>query len=579
MHRVRIPRASPPRPVVAVRIPRPRVVRTPVRRTRLEHRRWKRRGRRAQVAAVATILGLLLVVTFIANYLATTLPNQMSINDLNHDLQVENQVGRLQALLSSVSEAGTPGAPVSQPITLGSAGLPPFAPADSGSIVQSLSREWVNYTVAGKIAFAPPVAGPPGGYVGSKCTVSPPSPPNSTSISCSGSTSITWNFSAGNGLNYYVNGTGGLTVRLNITTSDSSISITASGGAGSGVYLIGSDDFLNYTNEGGSSASPILVFGNYDNVSTSAKGGSATTVLIFGNHDVVSSSVKGSSTVLVSVYGSYDTVYPSSGGSNTDYFTGFNPQDPTSLTCPYGNESSTDTLVTSGGGSGTATWNNTGYTHTGTSGSFTEHWVTPAGFACPFTNQPTVVAAGTPAAGFAVQLQNTYAPVARVAYDLGGIVFAQSGGQPLFVDTPPIALTVASQTYKAHTYHNVTGLSVWAPSFQGALPSESGVSTGVLNARLISPGSITLYGSTGFTSATNITITVMTQYFDAWVSFFTSQGWPVSPTCTLVTTGASCLAPIPFATNGPLGIVSLTVPNTNLRAMSVAAPTFSVGLV
>ena len=49
---------------------------------------------------MATILGLLLVVTVIANYLATTLPAQMSVNDLNHEIAVENQLGHFQAVLS-----------------------------------------------------------------------------------------------------------------------------------------------------------------------------------------------------------------------------------------------------------------------------------------------------------------------------------------------------------------------------------------------------------------------------------------------------------------------------------------------
>ncbi len=74
------------------------------------------------------------MVTFIANYLTTTLPNQMSVNDLDHVLQVENQLGRLQALLQQVSSVGAIGAQITQPVTLGSQGLPPFADADSGAI-------------------------------------------------------------------------------------------------------------------------------------------------------------------------------------------------------------------------------------------------------------------------------------------------------------------------------------------------------------------------------------------------------------------------------------------------------------
>ncbi|MGI0154840.1 MAG: hypothetical protein ACREDE_01715, partial [Thermoplasmata archaeon] len=95
-------------------------------------RKWRLRGRRGQVAAVATILGLLLVVTFLANYLTATLPGQMSVNDLQHDVQVENQVGRLQALLAASVTSGAVGAQLSAPVTLGGAGQPPFAGADSG---------------------------------------------------------------------------------------------------------------------------------------------------------------------------------------------------------------------------------------------------------------------------------------------------------------------------------------------------------------------------------------------------------------------------------------------------------------
>ncbi|MCI4339501.1 MAG: hypothetical protein L3J68_04125, partial [Thermoplasmata archaeon] len=87
-------------------------------------RKWRLRGRRGQVSAVATILGLLLVVTYIANYLTTTLPQQMSINDLNHDVQVEDQLGGLQALIGAAVASNAIGAQFSQPVTLGGVGQP-----------------------------------------------------------------------------------------------------------------------------------------------------------------------------------------------------------------------------------------------------------------------------------------------------------------------------------------------------------------------------------------------------------------------------------------------------------------------
>jgi hypothetical protein len=118
---------------------------------RTVHRNWRRRGRRAQVAAVATLLGLLLVVTFIANYLSTQLPNQMLQNDLNHEITVENQLGRFDALLQAVSAAHAVGAQVTQPLSLGSAGVPPFAAPDTSYLIAPASGTWaqVNYTTAG----------------------------------------------------------------------------------------------------------------------------------------------------------------------------------------------------------------------------------------------------------------------------------------------------------------------------------------------------------------------------------------------------------------------------------------------
>jgi len=117
---------------------------------RARRRAWRRRSRRAQVSAVATILGLLLVVTFIANYIATTLPNTMGQNDLQHELQVENQVSELSALVQAVAGANAIGAQVSEPITLGSLGAPPFANPDGGYIapLSTLANTSGNYPLS-----------------------------------------------------------------------------------------------------------------------------------------------------------------------------------------------------------------------------------------------------------------------------------------------------------------------------------------------------------------------------------------------------------------------------------------------
>ncbi|HTP54457.1 MAG TPA: hypothetical protein VML94_05815 [Thermoplasmata archaeon] len=114
-------------------------------------RAWRRRSRKAQVSAVATILGLLLVVTFVANYLTTTLPQYMSVNDVNHDLLVQNEVGRFSALLRDVSAAGAIDAALTQPLVLGSEGLAPFATPDPSSVssTSSGSSESVSFGLSG----------------------------------------------------------------------------------------------------------------------------------------------------------------------------------------------------------------------------------------------------------------------------------------------------------------------------------------------------------------------------------------------------------------------------------------------
>jgi len=74
------------------------------------------------------------VVTLIANYLTTQLPNQMAINDANHVLTVEDQLGRLAASLEAASVANAIERVVSQPVSLGTQGAPPFAAPDGSSI-------------------------------------------------------------------------------------------------------------------------------------------------------------------------------------------------------------------------------------------------------------------------------------------------------------------------------------------------------------------------------------------------------------------------------------------------------------
>ncbi|MCI4337499.1 MAG: hypothetical protein L3K17_10025, partial [Thermoplasmata archaeon] len=102
--------------------------------------RYRRaRARKGQVSAVAVILGLLLVVSFIANFIVAQLPGQMAQLETTHILTVENQLARLQATI--LAEAQNPGTHVAlvSPVTLGSGASPPFGQAATSSIQTELA--------------------------------------------------------------------------------------------------------------------------------------------------------------------------------------------------------------------------------------------------------------------------------------------------------------------------------------------------------------------------------------------------------------------------------------------------------
>lgn len=109
-------------------------------------RRAWRRSRRGQVAAIATLLGLMLFVTMLANFFATQLPAQMRVNDANRALTVENQFAALSAAMRGVAQADALGGLLTQPVSLGSAPDPPFAPADGGSIGPGAAGAGINIT-------------------------------------------------------------------------------------------------------------------------------------------------------------------------------------------------------------------------------------------------------------------------------------------------------------------------------------------------------------------------------------------------------------------------------------------------
>jgi hypothetical protein len=550
-------------------------------------RKWRRRGRRGQVAAVATIFGLLLVVVFIANYLTTTLPAQMSVNDLDHVIQVENQVGQLQALLEAASSANAVGAELTSPITLGAQGQPPFASADSGSIGPAANGSYfqVNSTLSGPLTYTPPTGGVAGtGYdvPSNGCTVT------GTAVTCSGSNRFQWNFSA-TATNFAFHTTAG-SYLINVTDSGASavanaqITVIAAGSNPLDLLVIGNNDTIPITIPNTGTVVNLVVFGNYDTstIAVTAAGPTERVNLYeVGLHDTttLTGGVAGT-TVLGLIWGSSDTVTgPTTAESNGNtkvfvYFSGFTA---TTTACPNGNIATSDTVTgSSTAGTYTANWNVTSPFTPAVPADWTpkSQVVSPIAGACPFFSASSIpfnLAQAT--AGFDVHLSNTYIPSADVAFDQGAVVFAQDGGTPEMVDGPALSATLNGLAY--------TSLSIWFPVFVGSLPTDSGLSTTSFAARLISVTTIALTtaSSLGVQNNTNIVITVQTPFAAAWENWLVnSPNFPNSDFTCLPATGPACNGP--WASGGPMGTVTLTIPTTTqLDTLTIQVATFSVGLV
>ncbi|MFZ3356263.1 MAG: hypothetical protein WA549_05835 [Thermoplasmata archaeon] len=112
-------------------------------------RQRRGRARRGQVSAVATVFGLLIVVTFISNFLLLQLPGEEANNEYNHLLQVENQLASLEAVLSAQVKQPGFGYTLTAPVTLGSQGVPPFGPPATSSIYLQQDGLMANLTLPG----------------------------------------------------------------------------------------------------------------------------------------------------------------------------------------------------------------------------------------------------------------------------------------------------------------------------------------------------------------------------------------------------------------------------------------------
>ncbi|MCI4364756.1 MAG: hypothetical protein L3K10_01640 [Thermoplasmata archaeon] len=530
------------------------------------------------MAAVATLLGLLLVVTFIANFLTTIVPNQMQVNDLNHVIAVENEFSRLSALLSAAGEDGGTGIQVVQPLSLGSDGVAPWTAPD-GSAVGS-GRFWTNLTVSygllGESVYSPPLGSPQGGpqlpagcsfttlaHVGIACTLA--------------LSKLAYNFS-GNAKAFTITSTlaTGL-YALNYSTNHSTISIAATGGAKVDVAIYGSNDSVTLSVLGGSAVN-VTVVGNHDYLNLGPTGTAGVVVRSFGDSDSVYDASTGVGSLLVISYGNGDSITANATGAaaNVAYVTGFNATNPVSPLCPYDNVSRTEALHGTGPlASYNAYYNDTAYTGTLSASPWTIHAAAVAQTMCPFFSRQAVPIKGPSlqGAGLTVHLFNTYSPSGEVAYDEGAVVYAQFGAYPVIIDPPAISLTRPGGVGTA-----VTQASLWFPYFSNVVGSASGTGTETLNLRLLQSSNPSLTNNTSVAFSLNpavpITITFHTPYAEAWDQYLNGNLqyaglWSCLPFS--ICTGT-------YSPGGSLGTVTLTIPTVALQQLTVGNSVFSVGL-
>jgi len=518
----------------------------------------------------------------------------MSVNDLNHDILVENQVGQLQATLTKAAADGQPGAEVSQPITLGSDGAPPFASQDGSTVSSTIgsvnsttkvflgANSSVSYTLAGPTGFHPPL-----GFGISKvanlpkpagvCVVAPAS-----TMTCGGFNSqynLKWNFSAGNNLAYSVSLQGGSAfVGLNYSTNSSTITISGLQGFHVFLTLYGNHNSFNPQGSGGSTPITINVTGSFNTINLAGltAGGNTIKVNIVGNNNlIIGTPTNGGNTEYFSIIGAYNTLSLTPGGGDKiyTYFTGFDAGNATSVTCPYGTlgfsnvlTGVTNTILNSQNAhlyqfyNNSTAFNNPSVHNPGTHWQVTNQ--TASNFLCPYVQSLQLPFSFSQSAELVVHLRNTYAPVAEVAYDEGAVVLAQSGGNPIMVDGPQVAYTG-------------TSASLWIPSFVGAPGTTAGISTVDVLLRLVSVESFALPANLfSLSPGGAVTVVVNTPYAIAWGNYFANLPAFAGHVSCSPAAKAACLGP--YAPGGSLGTVTISLPTTGLQSFTIQVAQFAV---
>jgi hypothetical protein len=519
------------------------------------------------VSAVATLFGLLLVVTFISNYILYVLPPQASQAEFQHVLQVENQVGALQATLNAqASKVGYP-IPISSPITLGTAPIPPFGYAGTGSLTIQQGNP-ANGTAAT-----------------SGVTLFQRSPTTQTAAWTTG-TPAGGCFGTGSGSCSTCPGAGYYS--YNIAASGTAVTPKSYTPAIAGG--VGCPTFFN-------------VSGSYDHVTLTLNFGSIGPVLlqVNGSHDQVTvvNAVSPARAELVSVniYGTFNTyafTNTAAGGAggltvNTRFIA---TSGTTILVCPAGAAATNDTLASFTLGPGAnilqkLTWYNTTGTPNayrlpqgGTNNTIVESWVVIPYTECPFTTLVTVPFQGL--STIVVGLQNYYIPSVQVALDGGAVVELQSAASSVMLVPPSWTFTST-----AHGYALAMTLFQFSPVFtsgggtNSAAPSAvSGTQTTILTTQVLWTNTTTIPFTTTnpvHTVPTSLSLVpvwfaVKTAFPAAWMQFLDTVNSHAFGSAAL------CLASAAVCESPPANTLVTVMARMTLVSLSITVATVSVTL-
>jgi hypothetical protein len=480
-------------------------------------RQRKRRANAAQVSAVAVVLGLLLFTSMLYSFVLNAIPNEMTQNEFNHELLLEDQLGMLQG--DVLAEAATPHAPaqIVTPLSLGSAADPPFAPPSTST----LEPEPENTSLRVTYTTAHVVQTPPNWGVGTCSTIN---------VSCL-SPNIYENITGlpGHAYNFLVAGAAP-SYYLNFTGNGSSIQID---------WVSLTMRYVNISIQGSSDRLKLI------DTSLVASPGANVFVQMFGENDTYVMGISQPSLVVHT------------------WFVGTAPF----TNCPAENLSQSDKFFWNGSlhppsnaAVTTSWWNNIGYVsgpttfNLGLGATLTFRNQTGA-IACAFTKLYSSQYFTPSTSGIVIHLNNRYMVPADLVYDEGAVILSHPGLGSIMVDPPNFNfLTTSAGVIPDLELMNVVVNNT----------GEAGAQNAAVMSHLLSTQTFNLTNS--FNSSyvlTGIFMNVTTEYPYAWASFFDTFGPQLVPggvQCTEPThfpNGFSCLVP-PIGGSSSLSVLMIT---------------------